>query len=113
MILAALHRLLWFLLAAAIGLLWAYSEQITGRALSIQGHAVLAMLFTTALATAGYNLRELLAWRRELLQLSDSTSLSQAELHDAKRLLLILREQKPERIRALRQAITDEPRDGT
>jgi len=111
-VLAALHRLVWFLIATAIGLLWSYSEQITGRQLAMQAHAVLGTIFVAALATAGYDLRQLLAWRRELSQLSESTGLSPADVRDAQRLLLVLKEQRPEKLRALRDAIRetrDEP----
>lgn len=110
-LLALVHRLLWFAIAVAIGLLWAYSEQFTGRPLTIQGHAVLGTLFSTALLTAGYNLQQLVAWRRELTQLSSATGLSATEVRDARRLLLTLHEGDPRRLRALRETVLSETRD--
>lgn len=112
MLLAYLHRLLWFLIAAALGILWAYSEQITGKPLSTPGHGVLGTLFSTALATAGYNLQQLIAWRRELTQLSGATGLSMAEVRDARRLLLALQEQDPRQLRALRETAPRESGPG-
>lgn len=110
-LLAYLHRLLWFAIAAAVGLLWAFSEQLTGKPLSIPGHTVLGTLFSTALATAGYNLQQLLAWRRELTQLSSDAGIPPTELRDAMRLLLTLHEGDPRRLRALRDAALRETRD--
>lgn len=112
MLLAYLHRLLWFAIATAVGLLWAYSEQITDRPLSIAGHTVLGTLFSTALMTAGYNLHQLISWRRELTQLSSATGLSAGEVQDARRLLLTLREGDPRRLRALREAVLRDTGDG-
>lgn len=106
-ILAALHRVLWFAIAVTIGLLWAYSEQVTSRPLSVHAHLVLGTLFAAALTTAGYNLRELLAWRRELQQLAERADMTPADLADARRLLLVLRERDPRRIGAIRAAIRD------
>lgn len=103
MVLAWLHRVIWFAIATAIGGAWGFAELITGREPSPQANLVLGVLFFAALATAGYDLKKLLAWRREFAQIDSSPNLSAAQRRDALRLLRILHERDPDELRALRE----------
>lgn len=102
-----LHRLLWFAVAVAIGLLWAYSEQLSGRALPVHAHAVLGTLFLAALGTGGYNVRMLLSWYRELQQLGTVTGLSAQQVRDVRALARLIESQDGPAIRSLRAALHD------
>lgn len=105
--LAFLHRIVWFAIATVIGGAWGFAEQLTGREPSPQANLVLSVLFFAALATAGYDLKKLLAWRREFLQIDSSPDLTPAQKRDALRLLQVLHERDPDKLRALREERRD------
>lgn len=97
-----LHRLLWFAVAAAIGFLWVFSEQITGRGLPFHAHGVLGALFTVALATGGYDLRKFVLWYRELQSLGALTGMSPRQIRDVRALAQLIESQDAPTIRSLR-----------
>lgn len=108
LVLAYLHRLAWFGIAGAVGFGWVYGELVTGRSLPPHGHAIYGAMFAAALTTAGFDLRQLLAWRRLVSQINEATGQPPKQQLDAQRLAAILHEQDPSKLEPLRRALQRE-----
>ena len=97
-----IERFIWFLIAAAVGGIWAFYEPLTGKDIPGHAHPVLATLLAAALTFGGIDLRKVARIRQELERVTNQAGLPPDAIADVAARIAILEVQDPQVARALR-----------